>query len=109
MLAYGLFEVPWGRLGDRFGARNLLVLVVLGGSLMTAGVAAVVRLPPVDSVQLGWLLVLRFLFGMFQAGTFPILARLLADWMPTTERGLAQGFLWMSSRTGGVLAPLVMV
>ena len=25
MLAYGLFEVPWGRLGDRFGARSLLV------------------------------------------------------------------------------------
>jgi MFS family permease len=109
MLAYGVFEVPWGRLGDRFGARNLLVLVVLGGSLMTAGVAAVVLLPRVYSVQLGWLIVLRFLFGMFQAGTFPILARLLADWMPTTERGAAQGFLWMCSRTGGVLAPLVMV
>src|SRR3954453_8885597 len=54
MLAYGLFEVPWGRLGGRFGARNLLVLVVLGGSLMTAGVAAVVLLPRVYSVQLGF-------------------------------------------------------
>jgi sugar phosphate permease len=109
MLAYGLFEVPWGRLGDRFGARDLLVLVVLGGSLMTAATAAVVLLPRVFSVQLGYLLTLRFLFGMFQAGTFPVLARLLADWMPTTERGSAQGFLWMCSRAGGVLAPMVMV
>jgi sugar phosphate permease len=109
MLAYGLFEVPWGRLGDRFGARNLLVLVVLGGSMMTAGVAAVVLLPRVYSVQLGCLVLLRLLFGMFQAGTFPILSRLLADWMPTTERGAAQGFIWMCSRTGGTLAPLVMV
>ena len=82
MLAYGLFEVPWGRLGDRFGARDLLVLVVLGGSLMTAGVAAVVLLPRVYSVQLGCLLLLRFLFGMFQAGTFPVLSRLIADWIP---------------------------
>jgi ACS family glucarate transporter-like MFS transporter len=109
MLAYGVFEVPWGRLGDRCGARDLLAIIALGGSLMTAGLALVVRLPDVYALQLGFLLGLRFLFGMFQAGTFPVLARLLADWMPTTERGAAQGFLWMCSRAGGVLAPLVMV
>lgn len=109
MLAYGLFEVPWGWLGDRFGARNLLVLVALGGSLTTAGLAAVVWLPRTYSVQLGFLLAMRFLFGMFQAGTFPVLSRMMADWMPTTERGSAQGFIWMCSRTGGVLAPMLMV
>jgi MFS transporter, ACS family, glucarate transporter len=109
MLAYGLFEVPWGRLGDRFGARNLLALIALGGSLMTAGLAAVVLLPRTYSVQLGFLLALRFLFGMFQAGTFPVLSRLMADWMPTAERGSAQGFIWMCSRAGGVLAPMLMV
>ncbi|HEX8199979.1 MAG TPA: MFS transporter [Isosphaeraceae bacterium] len=109
MLAYGLFEVPWGRLGDRFGARGLLVLVALGGSLMTAGVALVVWLPGGAAVQLGFLLALRFLFGAFQAGTFPVLSRLMADWMPTTERGTAQGFLWTCSRAGGVLAPMLMV
>jgi len=109
MLAYGMFEVPWGRLGDRFGARDLLVLIALGGSLMTAGVALAVRLPSVYALQLGFLLALRFLFGMFQAGTFPILSRLIADWMPTTERGVVQGFVWMCSRAGGVLAPTVMV
>jgi ACS family glucarate transporter-like MFS transporter len=109
MLAYGLFEVPWGRLGDRFGARDLLVVVVLGGSLMTAGAAAVVLLPGVYPVRIGFLLGLRFLVGMFQAGTFPVISRLMADWMPTTERGSAQGFIWMCSRAGGVLAPVLMV
>jgi MFS transporter, ACS family, glucarate transporter len=109
MLAYGLFEVPWGRLGDRFGARNLLALVALGGSLTTAALAAVVLLPRTYAVQLGFLLAMRFLFGMFQAGTFPVLSRMMADWMPTTERGSAQGFIWMCSRAGGVLAPMLMV
>ncbi len=109
MLAYGIFEVPWGRLGDRFGARNILAIIALGGSLMTAGLAAVVLLPRTYAVQLGFLLALRFLFGMFQAGTFPVLSRMMADWMPTTERGSAQGLIWMCSRAGGVLAPMVMV
>src|SRR4051812_4976995 len=45
MLAYGLFEVPWGRLGDRFGARHLLVLVVIGGASVTAAAPAGVRPP----------------------------------------------------------------
>ena len=109
MVSYGLFEIPWGRLGDRFGARGLLVVIALGGSLRTAGEAAVVLLPQVYSVQITFLLALRFLFGAFQAGTFPVLSRLTADWMPTTERGAAQGFIWMLSRGGAVLAPIVMV
>ncbi len=109
MLAYGAFEVPWGRLGDRHGAKALLMAIVLGGSVTTALVASVALLPPGPSGALAFLLTLRLLFGMFQAGTFPILSRLLADWVPTSERGLAQGMLWMCSRAGGVLAPLVMV
>ena len=109
MLAYGFFEVPWGHLADRFGARHLLALIALGGSVMTAGVAAVVLLPRIYAVQLGFLLVMRFLFGLFQAGTFPVLARLMSDWMPTTERASAQGFIWMCSRAGGVLAPMLMI
>jgi MFS family permease len=87
----------------------LLVLVVLGGSTATAAVAVVVFLPRGQGGPLGFLLVLRFLFGVFQAGTFPVLSRLLADWIPASGRGSAQGLLWMCSRAGGVLAPVVMV
>jgi MFS transporter, ACS family, glucarate transporter len=109
LLAYGLFEVPWGLLGDRLGVRNLLATIVLGGSLATGGVALVVLLPRVLAWQLAFLLVLRSLFGMFQAGTFPALSRMLTDWMPITERGSAQGLVWMSSRLGGMLAPLLLM
>jgi sugar phosphate permease len=106
MLAYGGFEIPWGWLGDRFGVRNPLAVVVLGGSLATAALALATSLPA-GAAALGFVLVLRFLFGAFQAGTFPSLSRMTADWIPPTERGRAQGLVWTSSRLGGALSPLL--
>jgi sugar phosphate permease len=109
MVAYGLFEMPWGLLGDRLGVRNILAVIIVGGSVLTAALPLVVLLPP----QVGWifalLFVLRFLFGAFQAGTFPAISRMMADWVPFNERGGAQGLLWMSSRLGGALAPPLLV
>jgi sugar phosphate permease len=109
MIGYGLFEMPWGFLGDRFGVRSLLVAIMVGGSSLTACLALVAFFPVslVNWVML-FLIVLRFLFGTFQAGTFPAISRMTADWMPTIERGRAQGAIWMSSRMGGALAPLLL-
>jgi MFS transporter, ACS family, glucarate transporter len=109
MIGYGLFEIPWGILGDRFGVRNILAAIILGGSALTACLALVAFLPRNMLLLVSFLVLLRFVFGAFQAGTFPSLSRMMADWMPTTERGSAQGMIWMSSRMGGALAPLLMV
>ena len=109
MIGYGLFEIPWGFLGDRFGVRNILAAIILGGSTLTACLALVAFLPRNVLVVVSFLVLLRFLFGAFQAGTFPSISRMMADWMPTTERGSAQGTIWMSSRMGGALAPLLLV
>jgi len=109
MVAYGLFEVPWGALGDRVGVRSVLSIVILGGSAFTAALALVFRLPPKTWWSFGSLFALRFLFGAFQAGTFPAISRMIADWIPMDERGRVQGFVWMSSRLGGVIAPVLLV
>jgi ACS family glucarate transporter-like MFS transporter len=109
MIGYGLFEVPWGFLGDRFGVRNILAAIILGGSTLTACLALVAFLPRNVLVIVSFVVLLRFLFGAFQAGTFPSISRMTADWMPSTERGSAQGTIWMSSRLGGALAPLLLV
>jgi sugar phosphate permease len=37
------------------------------------------------------------------------LARVIADWMPLTERARAQGIVWMFSRLGGALVPFLFV
>jgi sugar phosphate permease len=109
MLAYGLVEVPFGLLGDRLGVRHLLAVLVLAWSVLTGLIAAVFWLPAGTVWPLVYLLALRALFGAFQGGMFPSTTRMLADWMPVDERGLAQGCLWTSSRLGGALAPLVVV
>ena len=97
LIAYGGFEMPWGWAGDRWGTRHLLPIVVLGWSLVTGLVAL--------ADFFGLLLALRFLFGFFQAAAFPLLSRMMADWMPVHERGKAQGCIWMATRLGGWVSP----
>jgi sugar phosphate permease len=107
LLAYGGFEVPGGLLSDRFGVRHLLTILVLGWSLTTGGISLVALLPGLMAAfYVLW--ILRFLFGMFQAGGFPALSRMMTDWMTRQERASAQGLIWMSSRLGGALIPLLL-
>jgi MFS transporter, ACS family, glucarate transporter len=107
LIAYGGFQVFGGLAGDRLGARHLLTLLVLGWSLLTGAVALTMSLPDLLALQFGFLLVLRFLFGMLQAGGFPTWARVLADWMPLKERGFAQGLVWTFTRLGGAASPFI--
>src|SRR5215510_10464703 len=62
-LAYALFEIPSGALGDRIGQRSVLIRIVLWWSLFTA-------LTGVTTGLLS-LVVVRFLFGVGEAGAFP--------------------------------------
>jgi sugar phosphate permease len=108
LVAYGAFQVPGGLLGDRLGGRAVLTVLVSGWSFLTGAVALAVLLPPVAALPFVFLVALRFLFGMFQAGGFPTLGRVIADWMPISERGFAQGSIWMFSRWGGALIPFLL-
>src|SRR5262249_29505108 len=99
MLAYGLFEVPTGRWGDRIGARRVLTRISLWWSAFTALTGACTSL---------WMLIgVRFLFGAGEAGAFPNVARVLSRWFPEEERGRAQGLLLAASAIGGALAPFL--
>lgn len=98
-LAYGLFEVPTGRWGDRIGGRRVLTRISLWWSAFTALTGACTGL---------WAMVaVRFLFGAGEAGAFPNVARVLSRWFPDEERGRAQGVLLAASSIGGALAPFL--
>ena len=47
------------------------------------------------------LLIVRFLFGMGEAGAYPNTARALRNWFPYSRRGMAQGLLWAFGRGAG--------
>ncbi len=99
-LTYALLEIPMGRLGDRFGPRNVLLKVVLMWSFFTAATGWV--------WNLGSLITCRLLFGAGEAGCFPNLTKIITIWLPSSERGRAQGILWCCGRWGAAIAPSVM-
>jgi len=100
-LSYALFQIPGGWLGDRIGARRALTLIVAWWSAFTAltGVAW-------NALSMR---VIQVLFGLGEAGAFPIATRSLSRWMRPTERGFAQGVTHAGSRLGGALTPLAVV
>ncbi|MBL8795816.1 MAG: MFS transporter [Planctomycetia bacterium] len=107
-LSYAIFEIPTGWLGDVFGPRSTLIRIVLWWSLFTGltGMIGLSFLGPVG-FQFWLLVVIRFLFGIGEAGAFPNITRALHNWLPFTERGLGQGAVWMSGRLAGGLTPLI--
>ncbi|HLN26770.1 MAG TPA: MFS transporter [Gemmataceae bacterium] len=107
LVAYALFQIPGGLLGDRFGGRNLLTVIVVAWSLLSGATALGVAFPVGAAAPFVFLLILRFLFGICQAAEFPSLARVMADWMPVQERGTAQGAIWTFSRLGGAIVPFL--
>jgi len=107
-LAYALFEVPSGWLGDVFGPRNVLVRIVLWWSFFTAVTGLIgMRVGGYVLGGVGLLVVVRFLFGMGEAGAYPNITRALHNWFPLRERGFAQGAVWMSGRLAGGLTPVI--
>jgi sugar phosphate permease len=99
--AYALFQVPGGWLSDRFGARPVLATIVAYWSVMTAATAAAT-----GAVSF---VVVRFLFGMGEAGAFPGATRAMQLWYPRQERGLVQGLTHSASRLGAAIAPPIVV
>jgi len=96
-LAYALFEIPMGLLGDRLGVRRVLTQIVLAWSVCTALTGA--------AWNVASMCVIRFLFGAGEAGCFPNLTRMLSAWMPAQERVTAQALMWAFARWGGAITP----
>ncbi len=99
--AYALFQVPGGWLGDRVGPRRILTVIVAYWSVMTAATAMAG-----SAVSF---IIIRFLFGIGEAGAFPVATRAMQLWYPRQERGFVQGITHSASRAGAAIAPPIVV
>src|SRR4029450_13427919 len=96
-LAYALFEIPTAWWADRKGTRLVLSRIVLWWSFLTAATGAAFSYPV--------MLVVRFLFGMGEAGAWPCVARTFSRWIPARERGTVQGVFFAGAHLVGGLTP----
>lgn len=100
-IAYALFEVPGGWMGDWMGARRVLMRIVIWWSAFTA----------LTGFMWNFLsmYIARFLFGAGEAGCFPNLTKAFSTWLPADERVRAQGIMWTFARWGGAFTPPLVV
>ena len=99
-VGYALFQVPSGWIADHLGPRKALTLVVSVWSVFTALTGAAR-----NAVQI---LVLRFLFGVGEAGAFPGATQAFFRWLPVKDRGLAHGINFSGSRLGAAFSLFLM-
>ena len=100
-LAYAVFEVPSGVLGDRIGQRAVLIRIVLCWSFFTALTGL--------STGLLSLLIIRFLFGAGEAGAYPTSTAVISHWFPAQETARGLSALFLGQTIGAALAPLIVI
>jgi ACS family glucarate transporter-like MFS transporter len=102
LVGYAIAQPFAGRVADRFGPRRTIACGILSWSVLTALTASV---PTGYAASFAILLVVRFLLGVGESLIFPGSNRLVASWIPTKERGLANGFIFAGVGVGAGLAP----
>lgn len=106
VLGYALFQAPGGALADRMGPRKVLGLGVIWWGVFT--VLITVLPPAVGGLTLFALLASRFLLGMGEAVVYPASNCIVAAWIPSSERGVANGFIFTGVGVGSAVAsPLI--
>src|SRR6202044_2260828 len=104
LVGYAIFQTVGGRLADRFGPRRVLAAGGAWGGIFTA-------LPPLGSPKISgaifFFVAVRFLLGAGEAVIYPSANQFVARWIPTSERGLANGSIFAGVGAGAGLTPLI--
>jgi len=105
VLGYALFQAPGGRIADWIGPRATLMIGVIWWGVFTS---IITFLPPGAAGILAVLIGVRFCLGMGEAVVYPASNCVVAQWIPSSERGLANGFIFCGVGFGaGITPPLI--
>jgi MFS transporter, ACS family, glucarate transporter len=100
-LAYAVFEIPTGVIGDRIGQRRVFIRIVIWWSLFTALTGLTAGLIS--------LIIVRFLFGMGEAGAMPTLSGVVSRWFPHRETARSFSYIFVGQGVGAAVAPLFII
>jgi MFS transporter, ACS family, glucarate transporter len=105
VIGYALFQVPGGRLADWLGPRSVVMLGVIWWGIFTA----LITLLSFGTAALFPLLIgIRFSLGAGEAVVYPASNCLVADWIPSSERGVANGIIFSGAGLGpAITSPLL--
>jgi len=104
---YGLFQVPWGYICDRYGPRRTLTAAILCFAVGSAAMGAAPRLALGAGVSvLAAMRLIRFITGVGEAAVSSNVTRVIASWTAIRERGFASGLQVCGLGLGGTLTPI---
>ena len=105
LAGYGLFQIPAGWLAKKYGPRKVLTWGLVWWGVLTA---AMTLITPAMANAFLLLLIVRFLLGVGEAVVYPASNQFTATWIPTEERGKANGLIFAGTGMGGALtAPFI--
>lgn len=100
-VAYSLGQTIFGRLMDRIGTRSGLTWSVVAYSIAAM----------LTSLSRGFysFALFRFLLGAGESANWPAATKVVAEWFPRRERGLATALFDSGSSIGGAIAPFLII
>ena len=102
LLGYALFQTAGGWLSDRLGPRRVLTVGVVWWGIFTALTALV---PSQLRRALLFFVAIRFLLGAGEAVIYPASNQFVSWWIPTQERGIANGIIFAGVGVGAGITP----
>jgi MFS transporter, ACS family, glucarate transporter len=104
---YGLFQIPWGWICDRYGPRRTLTASMLCFAVGAAAMGAAPRLAAGMGLSvLVTMQAIRFLTGVGEAAVSSNVTRVIASWTSIRERGFASSSQVCGLGIGGTLTPI---
>jgi MFS transporter, ACS family, glucarate transporter len=104
LVGYALFQTVAGQLADRFGPRRVITAGVIWWGIFTALTAMV---PARIAGAIFIFMAVRFLLGAGEAVIYPSANQFISRWIPASERGIANGWIFAGVGAGAGLTPLL--
>ncbi|MGA7521286.1 MAG: MFS transporter [Acidobacteriaceae bacterium] len=101
-IGYGICQLPGGWVADRLGPRKVLTFSALWWALFTS-LTASIPTGIVFAALTFWSA--RFLLGVGESVMYPSSNCWIASWIPTGERGVANGVIFAGVGTGAAITP----